>query len=156
MSDVEKRLMDSGVRKPTIVVDWDGTCVPSAWPERPTKWLFGARAALHRFLELGYEVNIHSVRTHSMAFDCSGPNHERDNDIAYIRKMLDDAGLGEVGIVMDDKPPAVFYVDDRAIRYDEGIGGWPTVLAKIEKIHRAGEEAKGDITDVAQDSEEEK
>jgi len=101
-------------------------------------------------LALGYDVKIHTVRTHSSTFDFSGPNPERDNDLAYIRRMLDNAGLEEVGIVLDDKPPAVFYIDDRAIRFDPIRGGWGAVFSELKKIHNAGEETKGDITDVAQ------
>lgn len=151
MSDAEKALLDAGVRKQTVIVDWDGTCVPSAWPERPTEWHFGARAFMRLLLDRGYDVKIHSVRTHSKAFDLSGPNPERDADLAYIRKMLDDADLAEVEIVLDDKPPAVYYVDDRALRYEKEEGGFAALLHQIEQIEALHEAVKGDITDVAQE-----
>lgn len=148
MSDTEKALMNAGIRKPTVIVDWDGTCVPSAWPERPQEWLDGARQSLRALLALGYDVKIHSVRTHSSNFSFDGPNEERDNDLAYIRQMLDDADLQAVGICLDDKPPAVFYVDDRAITYD---GSWARVFAIIQAKTQDGKTNKGDITDVAQE-----
>lgn len=147
MSEAEKTLMAQGIRRPTIIVDWDGTCVPSAWPERPKRWLPGAKAALRHFLSLGYDVKIHTVRTHSSAFDFSGPNPDREADLAYIREMLDTAGLRGVDIVLDDKPPAVFYIDDRAVRFD---GSWLEVINDVNAMHDAGEEVKGDVTDVAQ------
>jgi len=148
VSESEKKLMDAGVRKPTVIIDWDGTCVPSAWPERPRKWLFGARVAIRHFLAMGYEVKVHTVRTHSSNFTFDGPNEDRDDDIAYIRDMLDGEGLYDVGIVLDDKPPAIFYIDDRAIRFE---GNWGSVIEKVNEVHNAGEETKGDITDVAQE-----
>jgi len=147
MSEAEKALLAAGVRKPTIIVDWDGTCVPSAWPERPTEWLFGARTALRAFLTMGYKVKIWTVRTHSSNFAFDGPNLERDNDIAYIRGMLDEAGFEDIEIELTDKAPADFYVDDRGVRHTN----WPLTLAQVSDLHHQGAEIKGDVTDARQE-----
>lgn len=145
VSDAEKDLMAAGIRQPVVVVDWDGTCVPSAWPERPRKWLSGAVDSLRELQQMGFKVKIHSVRTHSLAFDLNGPNEEQQADYAYIRSMLDSVGLKDVDIIMDDKPPAIYYIDDRAIRYD---GSWESVMTKIEYLNRLYE-AKHDAAEAA-------
>lgn len=117
----EQRLEELVARKQTVVVDWDGTCVPNAWPDRPTEWLTGAREALKALLDAGYEVLIHSVRLHHLDVNMLEPNPTRDEDWLYIREMLDGAGLGEVGISSESKPPAVAYIDDRGVHFD---GDW--------------------------------
>ena len=147
MSEAEKALMEAGVRKPCVVVDWDGTCVKSAWPEQPRKWLPGTTKFLRWLLKEGFEVKIHTVRTHSLSFDSSGPNPDRKRDLRYIREMLDGAGLQEISIVMDDKPAAMFYIDDRALRFE---GSWDEVREEMELRRWKGEVVKGDITDAAQ------
>lgn len=110
-----------------VVVDWDGVCVPERYPDRPRKWLPGAPAALAAFLAKGCDVKIHSCRTHSMARDFNGPNPDQQGEVIYIRKMLDSAGLHRVGIVLDDKPPADLYIDDRAVRFEN----WEAILREL-------------------------
>jgi len=128
MAQAHDRVAALRARKPTVVVDWDGTCVPARWPEKPTEWLPGAREGLRQLLLLDYEVLIHSARLHAFDINLIDPNPTRDEDFAYIREMLDSAGLEEVGICMDSKPPAVAYVDDRAVRFD---GDWGQVVADL-------------------------
>ena len=119
-------------RPPTIIVDWDGTCVPSAWPEKPEEWLPGAKEGLRALVDAGYRVRIHSARTHMMGVDYGEPNDDREDSIAYIRKMLDDAGLFEVEIITDEfenKPGAIAYVDDRGLTFTGN--NWNRIVATI-------------------------
>jgi hypothetical protein len=135
MSSKKKPLLTPGERlamlaslRPTVVVDWDGTCVPSAWPDRPTEWLPGAEKAINDLLDYGLVVQIHSTRLHAFEGDYKTPNTTRKEDYDYIRKMLDTAGFTSVGIIEDSKPGAVAYVDDKAIRYE---GDWQAVVDQI-------------------------
>lgn len=116
----EERLAELEKResRPTVVVDWDGTCVPNAWPDRPTEWLPGAKEALRELLDAGFKVHIHSVRLHELDINMHEPNPSRDEDFRYVRSMLDEAGLHEVGIRWESKPPAVAYVDDRGVHFN--------------------------------------
>lgn len=113
-----------------VVVDWDGVCVPSEWPGHPG--LFpGTKEALRAFLDAGLEVVICSTRLAPRAVDevTSLPRRDKDREYRYIRRTLDEAGLEEVGIWRRPwKPGALFYVDDKAIRFD---GDWNTVVMQI-------------------------
>lgn len=125
----EERLKELTDRRPTVVVDWDGTCVPNAWPDKPTEWLPGAVEALGELLDAGYDVQIHSTRLHALDVNMIDPNPSRDEDYSYIREMLDGAGLEAVGISLESKPPGVAYVDDRGIHFDGG--NWPQIVGEL-------------------------
>jgi hypothetical protein len=118
--------------KPALAVDWDGTLVTDAWPEMG-KWLPGARQALHR-LVTDYEVYIWSCRTANAEkddWDTPRPE-EAEREVASIRHMLDDAGLQEVHIWQRDfKPPAVAYIDNKAVHFD---GHWGPTLRALRKV----------------------
>lgn len=123
----DERLAELGARRLTAIVDWDGTCVPNAWPDRPNEWLPGAREALRELLDAGWDVKIHSTRLHELDVSLD-PNPTRDEDLAYVRSMLDEADLQEVGICAESKPPAAVYVDDKNLRFS---GDWDETLGAI-------------------------
>jgi len=126
----EERLALLANNPPTVVVDWDGTCVPSEWPGRPMKWLPGAPEAIRAFLDAGLDVRIHSTRLHKYEGDYTTLNQSREDDYRYIRRMLDHAGLYDVDVIFDDsKPGAIAYVDDKAIRFTGD--NWPEIQAQI-------------------------
>lgn len=120
---------------PTFAVDWDGTCVEQVYPEEGD-WLPGAVEAL-RVLDRHGTVVIHSVRVAPVApFTSTNgipkPGEETPipeqskQEVAYIQRMLDSVGLGHIEIWQRPyKPPAVCYIDDRAIKFD---GDWNTAL----------------------------
>jgi len=113
---------------PTIVVDWDATLAEDVWPAQGW-WLPGAVDALWAFVKAGYRVQIHSCRLHRWAQDEVSLNHQRETDIKYIRTMLDREGLYAVEIITkSDKPPAKYYVDDRAVKFENN---WEEIVEEV-------------------------
>jgi hypothetical protein len=110
------------------VIDWDGTLVPDAWPDKPREWEPGAREALRDFIGAGYEVRIHSCRTHSKAMDGNGPNTDRLESLAYIEEMLVVEGFKDVEVILDNKPSADLYIDNKGLRYD---GNWARIARRV-------------------------
>lgn len=122
--------------KPRVAVDWDGTCVEGVWPDEG-RWLPGAKKALRALDELGYQIVIYSCRVAPWAFPSAATPSEdvpRDptetaREIAYIERMLEEAGLEHVEVwTRDYKPPAILYVDDRAYHFD---GDWKKAVKAV-------------------------
>lgn len=118
-----------------VVVDWDGTCVTAAWPEMGD-WLPGARPALHKLLEWGYEVVIFSARFAPVSVHEDEANPLLDGDVVRIRAMLDEAGLQEVDLWFKPwKPGAVAYLDDKGvvINPERSLLSWAEALVTLER-----------------------
>ena len=93
--------------KPTVVVDFDGVIhsYQSGWQGAenvPDPVVPGIKEAIDQLRELGYKVVVVSTRCASAA------------GMGAVRKYLRDNGI-EVDDVMAEKPPALCYVDDRAL-----------------------------------------
>lgn len=96
--------------QPTVVFDFDGVIhsYTSGWkgedviPDPPVS---GIADAINNIRERGYSVVVVSTR-------CRSPYGMR-----AVRRYLQDNGIA-VDDVMAEKPPAVCYVDDRAICFD--------------------------------------
>lgn len=117
------------VNRRRISVDWDGTCiVDHTWPGMGG-WLPGAKEALHRLAHIYDEVVIHTLRVAPVNLDERTYRDPLDQ-IDAIAVMLEEARMPWNVYVWTKpyKPPAEFYVDDRAIRFE---GDWDAVLAKI-------------------------
>lgn len=124
--------------KPVLAVDWDGTCVEGVWPAEGD-WLPGAKKALKKLADK-YHVYIWSTRIVGVSYydwNEELPASKPASEIAYIRRMLDEAGLQEVDIfigyphVREGKLSAVAYIDDKAIRFE---GNWPRTLRQLARI----------------------
>lgn len=119
--------------KHTLAVDWDGTCVPSAWPEQPREWMPGAVEALKEFTSYAHVV-IWTARINDWdpwSMQDLDPAHVRD-EMQYIRSMLDEAGLTDVEIwTHRGKPTASVYIDDKAERYHQRPGSWRAMRQKV-------------------------
>lgn len=109
--------------KQTVVFGFDGVIhsYTSGWkgvtviPDPPVP---GIREAIQSIREAGYEVIVVSTR---------GATAE---GIAAIQSYLDAHGI-QVDGVQKEKPPAIVYIDDRAICFD----GYPeTLLSKIQNF----------------------
>ena len=107
--------------KPTVVFDFDGVIhsYVSGWkgsdvildPPVP-----GIKEAIDDIREAGYQVIVHSARAGQFG------------GTAAIFKYLEENNI-EVDGVLPNKPPAIVYIDDRAICFD---GKPETLLDKIK------------------------
>lgn len=129
MSTVEERRAELAKRKPTVVIDWDGTLVEQKWPEMGD-WLPGAVEAVEDLLNAGYRVIVHSCRTHSNDLDdvTPLPDWKVQLEVDAIRAKLDEADLGIVDIYTSNKPPADAYIDDKAVRF---AGNWRATVRGV-------------------------
>lgn len=96
--------------KPTVVFDFDGVIhsYTSGWKgtaEIPDPPVPGIGEAITKLRQLGYRVVVVSTR-------CSTAE-----GMGAVRRFLRDNGI-IVDDVMMEKPPAICYIDDRAIRFD--------------------------------------
>lgn len=106
--------------KQTVVFDFDGVIhsYTSGWqgvgviPDPPVP---GIKEAIDNIRAAGYEVVVVSTRCASM------------DGLPAVEKWLRNHNI-EVDHVMAKKPPAIVYIDDRAICFD---GHPETLLAKI-------------------------
>jgi hypothetical protein len=114
----------------TFAVDWDGTLVEGLWPEMGD-WLPGAIAALHKLDTMGTVV-IHTCRVAPFEIDNKTWRDSKvtSEAVREVHAMLEAEGLGHIEVwVRPYKPPALVYIDDRAIRF---TGNWNRVLADVE------------------------
>lgn len=122
-------LREDGIQ-PVAAVDFDGTICDFAYPGigQPKA---GVKEALRMFRELGYKVVIYTCRTSNFHADIfgGGPPMERDR----VKEMI--AYLAEHEIPYDEvddgsrgKPMAAFYVDDKAIRFEDN---WQKIAAWV-------------------------
>lgn len=120
--------------KHRIAVDWDGTLVTNAWPEKSYEWQPGAVAALRKLSSFA-NVVVHTSRIATMTWlaeELPRDPAEVQLEINYIRQMLDDAGLEQVEIWTQPwKPGALAYVDDKAIHYTGQKHAWDDLTDKL-------------------------
>ena len=116
--------------RPVFCVDWDGTCVEEVWPGMGD-WLPGAVEALREMTGIGKTV-IYSLRCHLYEMDDETPRalHRVSDEVFAIRRKLDEAGLHDIDVYPPSrgKPPAEFYIDDRAVRFD---GDWRATMSEV-------------------------
>lgn len=118
----------------TAIIDWDGTAVPSAWPEQPTEFMPGFVENMTRLHKAGWKVTIFSARL--SPFDPwtsqRRPREVVAAEVQYVRSMLDSHGLTFVDIwTLEGKPGGDVYVDDKAERYGGRARSWDRVVDKI-------------------------
>lgn len=110
--------------KKTVVFDFDGVIhsYMSGWkgaekiPDPPVPGIQGAIAELRK---LGYRVVVVSTR-------CSTAE-----GMGAVRHYLRDNGI-DVDDVQTEKPPALCYIDDRAIRFD---GNSDRLVEQVKNFH---------------------
>ncbi len=119
-------------RPACIVLDLDGTLLKGKWPGMGD-WIPGAKEAIQAFLDGGYRVRVHSCRLHSKELDEETDRDKVDHlyEQMRVRKLLTDAGFPQVEIVFEDKPAAVLYIDDNALRFD---GNWRRTLRVVKRL----------------------
>jgi hypothetical protein len=125
----------------TAIIDWDGTAVPSVWPEHATEFMPGFVANMRRLHAAGIRLTIFSARLSPWDPWTStrrDPGHVA-TEVQYVRAMLDNAGLTFIDIwTKEGKPGGSVYVDDKAERYGGNRRSWDIVTDKI--LMRLGKE----------------
>ena len=115
--------MSTKTSKPTVVFDFDGVIHnyrngwkgPDIIDDEP---VLGIRESLIDFKQAGYKIVVVSAR-------CGYPGGKE-----AIIKWMDKYGL-YVDDVVTEKPPAICYIDDRAICFD---GHPETLLEKVKNF----------------------
>lgn len=128
--------------RPTLAIDWDGTCVTAEWPHMSTTWMPGAVEALQELRKFA-RVVIHSSRIAPVEIDGMTKRHPAlvQAEINYIREMLDSVGLTDVEIHTSPwKPSAVAYVDDKAVHYAGTKRSWTNIVPKLAAMCGVEEE----------------
>lgn len=107
----------------TIAVDFDG--VVHAWDgnwnhgKLGDALVPGAAAGLRQLLAMGYRLVLFTARARDPAA------------VAIVSRWLEGHGLaGVFAEVTNQKPPAVAYLDDRAIRFT----AWPKAVAEVRQL----------------------
>ena len=113
----------------TIVVDFDKTVAEDRYPGigRPMP---GAKRALKRLKDAGYEIVIFSCR---LTTDPGKPADEPVQQKAKIEAWLREQGMpfDRVEDGKDGKPHASHYIDDKALHYGGGEGDWDAICNYI-------------------------
>lgn len=122
---VQERMRNS------VVVDFDGTICNHEFPDigapKP-----GVKEALLQLSQMGLRVVIHTVRT---ARYWAGQGEAPEVDLERVKQYLKRHGLLYDEIWMQDKPLAVAYIDDRAVKY---AGDWAAVVKEVERMKDGG------------------
>jgi len=127
----------------TVIVDWDGTAVPSMWPEQPQEFMPGFVKNMNRLHKAGFRILIQSARLNP--YD-PFTGVERDQgivatEVQYMRHLLDRHGLTYIDIwTRPGKASGSVYVDDKGERYGGRSRSWDKVTDKI-LLRLCGEEA---------------
>ena len=96
--------------KPTIVVEFDSVICENKFPDvgEPLK---GVREALNTLKEAGFHITIHSRRTSSYY-----KNLLITNQFQWIADYMEYYKLDYDDIWIPDKPVAVAYIDNKAVK----------------------------------------
>lgn len=117
-------------RQQIICVDFDGTIVDHEFP-RVGKLKVGVKDALTRLQRAGFYILIWSCRTSTWFEDVFGSTGERKPYIDAMKAALDDNGVpyNEIDDGTRGKPFAQFYIDDRAVTFNDN---WPEIAQAVE------------------------
>jgi len=115
--------------KKVAVVDFDDTiCNPAKpWPAvgTPKK---GARAALQKIRDMGFEIHILSCRTDSSVYKYP---IDRQEQVRKMEAYLDENEIPYDVVLNKDKPVAHVYIDDRGIGFRDD---WEDVVKELENM----------------------
>lgn len=87
----------------------------------------GARLALEKLKEMGFEIIIYTNRTNPG----TNPGYTKYMLAAKVEKALRQHDIPFDKIELSGKPLAKYYIDDRAIRFE---GEWSHLLWQIESL----------------------
>jgi hypothetical protein len=128
------------VARHIVVVDFDGTLAPNAWPGWPDELYPGAYDALQRFRAQGFDVVVFTARISPYNIDLTRRDPiEQEYEINLLRVWLNTRGLDWVSIwTREGKPPMSVLIDDRAERFNPGAKAWGRMADKV-LLRLAGE-----------------
>lgn len=112
-----------------VAVDWDGTLIADdTWPEMGD-WLPYAPEAIHALAAIFEEVVIWSCRTASVDLDEKTGRDPWPQITAILERLDEIEAPSNVTIWIEPhKPPAQFYIDNRALRFE---GDWKHTLRRV-------------------------
>ncbi len=125
-----------------IAVDFDGTIVDSEFPT--IKGLkSGAKESLWFLRRLGFRIIIWSCRTCHWDYDRYGGSPEQPTlERERVKEMI--AFLDTNGVEYDEvddgsrgKPSADYYIDDKAVRFDNNWAPIVSVIYEREMLNRS-------------------
>lgn len=122
-SELKDVFLKEALKKETetdICVDLDNTIAKPAKYPKIGEPIDGAKEALKKLQDLGYNVIIYS---------CRG---DEEGGVDLIKEYLDEHDLPYDSIFEGDKPFAKYYIDDHAIQFDN----WDNVLKQVEKSEK--------------------
>ncbi len=126
------KLLDKPLYEPTIVVDFDGTICDFEFPEmgKPKK---GVRESLEKLQKKGYKIVIHSVRTSRCWEDHKESNdNTQEKAIEDIQNYMNENKIPYDYIYTPDKPLATYYIDDRAVWFNDDLtNNWKEIARCI-------------------------
>lgn len=123
MGSVKEAFLKEAFEKETdtqIAIDFDGTIAKDKkFPDigEPED---GVKEALLKIKEMGYDILIYTCRS------------KDKEELEVVREYLDKHEIPYDSIFEGEKPFAKFYIDDRAIHFDN----WTNVLKKVEKSEK--------------------
>jgi hypothetical protein len=121
-----------GVFRPTICIDFDATLVEWGSLMGPTTLKPGAADAVRSLADAGYRIVVFTSRLSDEWLRAAKQSRLLQFD--YIWDTLEDAGIGDyIDSVTAEKVPAVFYIDDRAIPFEDN---WAQIERAIARRGR--------------------
>ena len=110
-----------------IVVDLDGTICEHCYPDFGEP-IAGAKEALRRLKAAGFRIVVHTVRT-SASFQAPEAYVPEVNSLEAVHAFLQQHAIPYDEIWLHDKPLAVAYIDDRAVRLtgNRMVSNWQAI-----------------------------
>ena len=122
----KSKILNGWLDDPTIVIDFDDTICEGKGLEygKPKR---GVIEALEKIRKKGYKIIIHSVRSASY-WKREGKDPKYQTEL--ILEYLDSFHIPYDYIFTGNKPLALYYIDDKAIRFQDN---WSEIAESIKK-----------------------
>lgn len=118
----------------TVCIDLDGTLLTDEWPTLGT-WNNGAKFALWKLHNNGFHIVVYSCRLNQRSpYGYARSFSEVHNEYSNLREYFDREGFKfvEIALPWQGKPPATFYIDDKAITFDiHNDREWESIANRI-------------------------
>ena len=109
-----------------VICDFDGTICEFAYPDMgPPKE--GAKDALQKIKDMGYEIHIASCRT---SHEVNKYPIDRKEQVRLMEEYLKEHSIPYDLVLNNDKALGTWYIDDRGVGFRDN---WGDVVKEIEK-----------------------